>query len=48
MQYNTIFSQLFHFLPRHRFEKSVEKGGGDRYCKHFSAWRQLLTCLYAQ
>ena len=48
MQYNTIFSQLFQFIPRHRFEKSVEKGGADRYCKHFSAWRQFLTCLYAQ
>lgn len=48
MHYNTIFSQLFQFIPRHRFEKSVDTGGADRYCKHFSTWRQFLTCLYAQ
>ena len=48
MHYNTIFSQLFQFLPRHRFEKSAETNGSDRYCKHFTAWRQFLTCLYAQ
>ena len=38
----------FIFIPRHRFEKSVENLSGDRYCKHFTAWRQFLTCLYAQ
>ena len=48
MQYNTIFSQLFQFIPRHRFEKTAGASGSDRYCKHFTAWRQLLTCLYAQ
>jgi len=26
----------------------VEKSFGNRYCKHFSAWQQFLTCLYAQ
>ena len=48
MQYNTIFSQLFHFIPRHRFEKKVKEMNGDRYCKGFTAWIQFLTCLYAQ
>ena len=48
MQYNSIFSQLFQFIPRHRFEKSVESAGADRHCRHFSAWRQFRTCLYAQ
>ena len=48
MHYSSIFQQLFNFIPRHRFEKSVEKLSGDRYCKHFTAWRQFLTCLYAQ
>ena len=48
MHYNTIFSQHFQFIPRHRFEKSVETNGANRYCKHFTAWRQFLTCLYAQ
>ncbi|MBR2911245.1 MAG: DUF4372 domain-containing protein, partial [Lentisphaeria bacterium] len=22
--------------------------GGDRYCKHFTAWKQFLTLLFAQ
>ena len=48
MHYNTIFSQLFQFIPRHRFEKSVESNASNRYCKHFTAWQQFLTCLYAQ
>ena len=48
MYYNSIFQQLFNFLPRYRFEKVVEQHSGDRYCKHFTAWKQALTCLYAQ
>lgn len=48
MHYNTIFQQLFNFLPRHRFEKAVEDSREDRYCKHFTAWKQFLTILYAQ
>lgn len=48
MHYSSIFQQLFNFIPRHRFEKSVEKYSGNRYCKHFTAQRQFLTCLYAQ
>ncbi|MBO4619614.1 MAG: DUF4372 domain-containing protein [Victivallales bacterium] len=48
MHYNTIFSQLFQFIARHHFEKSVETNGTNHYCKHFTAWWQFLTCLYAQ
>ena len=48
MYYNNIFSQLFNFIPRYRFEKIVKKSGGDRYCKHFTAWKQFLTLLFAQ
>ena len=48
MYYYSIFQQLFKFVPRYRFEKSVEKHSGDRYCKHFTAIRQLKTVLYAQ
>ena len=46
--YNSIFQQLFNFIPRYRFEKSVKNLSGDHYCKTFSAWQQFLTCLYAQ
>ena len=48
MHYNTIFNQHFNFIPRHRFEKFVKDLSGDRYCKHFTAWKPFLTCLYAQ
>ena len=48
MYYYSIFQQLFKFVPRYRFEKSVEKHSGDRYCKHFTAIRQFKTVLYAQ
>ncbi len=48
MHYNSIFQQLFNFIPRHRFEKSVKNLSGDRYCKHFTTWKQFLTLLYAQ
>ena len=48
MYYNSIYSQLFNFIPRYRFEKIVKKSGEDRYCKHFTAWKQFLTLLFAQ
>ena len=48
MHYNSIYSQLFNFIPRYRFEKIVKKSGEDRYCKHFTAWKQFLTLLFAQ
>ena len=48
MYYNSIYSQLFNFIPRYRFEKIVKKSGGDRYYKHFTAWKQFLTLLFAQ
>ncbi len=48
MYYYSIYSQLFNFIPRYRFEKIVKKSGEDRYCKHFTAWKQFLTLLFAQ
>ena len=48
MPYYSIFQQLFKFIPRYRFDKKSDETSGNRYCKHFSAWRQFLTCLYAQ
>ena len=48
MYYNSICSQLFNFIPRYCFEKIVKKSRGDRYCKHFTAWKQFLNLLFAQ
>ena len=48
MDYYNIFQQLFKFIPQHYFEIFIKNLSGDRYCKNFSAWQQLHTCLYAQ
>lgn len=45
---NTIFYQLFSFIPRHRFDKKVSELGADEYCKYFTAWKQFLTVFYSQ
>lgn len=44
----TVFNQLFNFIPRYVFEKSVKTHGADRYAKTFKAWHQFLILLYAQ
>ena len=44
----TVFNQLFNFIPRHVFEKTVAEHGADRYAKTFKAWQQFLLLLYAQ
>ena len=44
----TVFNQLFNFIPRHVFEKSVKTHDADRYAKSFKAWHQFLLLLYAQ
>ena len=48
MYYYSIYTHLFKFIPRCRFEKIVKNSGGDRYCKHFTAWEQFQTLLFAQ
>ncbi|MBE6376742.1 MAG: DUF4372 domain-containing protein [Lentisphaerae bacterium] len=48
MYYNSIYSQLFNFIPRYRFEKIVKKSGGDRYCnllKFFLLPKQLFNTM---
>ena len=44
----TVFNQLFNFIPRHAFEKSVKRFETDRYAKSFKTWHQFLLLLYAQ
>ena len=44
----TVFNQLFNFIPRYVFEKSVKTYQADRYAKSFKAWQQFLLLLYAQ
>ena len=39
MYYYSFFRQLFKFVSQYRFEESVEKLSGDRFCKHFTVIR---------
>ena len=41
-------NQLLQLIPRHQFDKIVEKYGADRYVKYFSGWQLFVTRLYAQ
>jgi len=43
MYYYSIFQQLFNFILRYRFEKSVKELSGDRYKKKFSVLRRFMT-----
>ena len=46
--YNTIYNQLLHLIPRHKFEALVRRYNGDYYTKYFTCWQQFLVLLYAQ
>lgn len=45
---NTIFNQVLHLVPRHQFQKLVDRYNGDRYVKDFNCRRLFTTLLYAQ
>ena len=44
----TIFSQLIDLIPRHEFNKCVERYHGHYKVKDFSCWDQYLAMIYAQ
>jgi transposase len=44
----TIFSQLIGLIPRHEFNKCVERYHGHYKVKDFSCWDQYLAMIYAQ
>jgi len=46
--YSTVINQLLQLIPRHQFDKIVEKYGADRYVKYFSGWQLFVTRLYAR
>ena len=45
---NTIYNQLLHLIPRHKFDSLVLKHSGDYYTKSFDSWQHFITLLYAQ
>jgi IS4 transposase len=45
---NTVFHQLLSFLPRHRFQNSVDRHKGDHRTRALSCWDQLIALLFCQ
>ncbi len=45
---NSIFYQLLKFIPRHTFQKVVDRHKGDHRVRTLSCWDQLVALLFAQ
>jgi hypothetical protein len=45
---NTIFRQVLQIIPRHEFEKAVNKHNGDFASKGFSCWNQFIALVFGQ
>lgn len=45
---NSIFHQLLKFIPRHAFQKVVDRHKGDYRTRTLSCWDQLVVLLFAQ
>ncbi|MGH9379662.1 MAG: IS4 family transposase [Thermoanaerobaculia bacterium] len=44
----TVFSQLMGFVPRHTFQRRVQRYAGDRGVRRFTCWQQFLAMAFAQ
>lgn len=45
---NSIYYQLLKFIPRHTFQKVVDRHKGDHRIRTLSCWDQLVVLLFAQ
>lgn len=45
---NIIFHQLLKHLPRHCFQKTVDRHQGDRRVRTLSCWNQMVALLFGQ
>lgn len=45
---NTLFSQVLQFIPRHEFQKSVDRHFGDKGVRTLTCWGQFATLLFGQ
>ncbi|WP_156495119.1 DUF4372 domain-containing protein, partial [Oleiphilus sp. HI0128] len=45
---NTVFHQLLNFLPRHRFQATVDRYKGDHRTRSLNCWDQLIALLFCQ
>ena len=49
MEYtNTLLYQLFKFLPKHRFQSTVDRHKGDYRTRSLRCWDQLVAMLFSQ
>jgi hypothetical protein len=47
-KYNSLFSQLLGFFPRHEFHRMVTKHQAEYKSKGFSCWQQFVAMLFCQ
>ena len=47
-KYNSLFSQMLGFFPRHEFQCMVNKHRAEYKAKGFSCWQQFVAMLFCQ
>lgn len=45
---NTIFHHLLRLVPRHQFERAVDRYNGDYQVRHLNCWTQLCIMIFTQ
>ncbi len=45
---NSVFQQLLKVIPRHQFQKVVDRHNGDHRIRALSCWTQLVAMMFAQ
>ena len=45
---NSVFHQLLKVIPRHQFQKVVDRHNGDHRARTLSCWTQLGAMMFAQ
>ena len=45
---NTVLHQLLKYIPRYRFDRAVERHGGDHRIRTLTCWTQFVALIYAQ
>ena len=46
--HNSVFHQLLKVIPRHQFQKVVDRHNGDHRIRTLSCWTQLVAMMFAQ
>lgn len=48
MHHNSVFQQLLKVIPRHQFQKVVDRHNGDHRTRKLSCWTQLVAMMFVQ